>query len=81
MLDLFAEDEPWQEPLAEGALILRRRARDIAPRLMAEIKDIAARNAFRHCITPGASYVGCDDQLRRPRLVQRLTRVSLPHAG
>ncbi|CCP03753.1 Alpha-ketoglutarate-dependent dioxygenase alkB [Erwinia amylovora Ea644] len=53
MLDLFAEDEPWQEPLAEGALILRRRARDIAPRLMAQIEDIAARNAFRHCITPG----------------------------
>jgi alkylated DNA repair protein (DNA oxidative demethylase) len=24
MLDLFAEAEPWQEPLAPGAVILRR---------------------------------------------------------
>lgn len=24
MLDLFADAEPWQEPLAAGAVILRR---------------------------------------------------------
>ena len=24
MLDLFADGEPWQEPLAAGAVILRR---------------------------------------------------------
>lgn len=53
MLDLFAEDEPWQEPLAEGALILRRRARDITGQLMAQVEQIAARNPFYHRITPG----------------------------
>ncbi|ADP13080.1 DNA repair system specific for alkylated DNA [Erwinia sp. Ejp617] len=53
MLDLFAEDQPRQEPLAEGAVILRRRARDITPRLIAQIEDIAASNPFYHRITPG----------------------------
>ncbi|AUX73180.1 DNA oxidative demethylase AlkB [Erwinia pyrifoliae] len=53
MLDLFAEDEPWQEPLAEGALILRRRARDMTGQLMAQIEHIAAHNPFHYRITPG----------------------------
>ena len=53
MLDLFAQDAPWQEPLAAGALILRRRARDISGQLMAQIEQIAARNPFQHRITPG----------------------------
>ncbi|CAO96280.1 DNA oxidative demethylase AlkB [Erwinia tasmaniensis] len=53
MLDLFAEDDPWQEPLAAGALILRRRARDITGQLMQQIERIAARNPFHHRITPG----------------------------
>lgn len=53
MLDLFSEDSPWQEPLAEGAVILRRRARDIAERLYQEILCIADQNPFVHRITPG----------------------------
>lgn len=53
MLDLFGEEAPWQEPLAEGAVILRRRARDDAEALLAEISAIAAQNPFGHRITPG----------------------------
>lgn len=53
MLDLFAEDEPWSEPLAEGAVILRRRALKDAGSLTAQIAQIAALNPFYHRITPG----------------------------
>ena len=53
MLDLFADDEPWQEPLAPGAVILRRFARLHSPQLMAAIHDVAARSPFRHMVTPG----------------------------
>lgn len=53
MLDLFADDEPWSEPLAEGAVILRRRALEYAVPLMEQIAEIAALNPFYHRITPG----------------------------
>lgn len=53
MLDLFAEDSPWQEPLAEGAVILRRRARARSEELMTLVEQVAAANSFRHRITPG----------------------------
>lgn len=53
MLDLFAEDSPWQEPLAEGAVILRRRARARSEELMTLVEQVAAENPFRHRITPG----------------------------
>lgn len=53
MLDLFADDAPWQEPLMEGAVILRRRVRDSAEALMAQVEQIAAQNPFEHRITPG----------------------------
>ncbi|WP_292976351.1 DNA oxidative demethylase AlkB [Pantoea sp. UBA4549] len=53
MLDLFSDEAPWQEPLAEGAVILRRRARADAPALLAAIETIAAQHPFTHRITPG----------------------------
>ncbi len=53
MFDLFADDAPWQEPLTEGAVILRRRARESAGELMAQVEAIAACNPFEHRITPG----------------------------
>lgn len=53
MLDLFSEEAPWQEPLAPGAVILRRRARDDATALLAAIHEIAGKNPFAHRITPG----------------------------
>ena len=53
MLDLFSDEAPWAEPLAEGAVILRRRAREQAVDLMAQINEVAGRNPFHHLITPG----------------------------
>ena len=53
MLDLFADTPPWQEPLAPGAIILRRYARARAPALLQAISEIACRSPFRQMVTPG----------------------------
>lgn len=53
MLDLFADESPWEEPLAEGATILRRFAREEATALMAGVFQVSERAPFRHMITPG----------------------------
>ena len=53
MLDLFADAEPWQEPLAPGAVILRRFALSRAAALLAGIEEVTAVSPFRHMVTPG----------------------------
>ncbi|EOU9536916.1 DNA oxidative demethylase AlkB [Cronobacter dublinensis] len=53
MLDLFADTDPWEEPLADGAVVLRRFALASAPSLMAGIETVASRSPFRHMVTPG----------------------------
>ena len=53
MLDLFSEEAPWAEPLAPGAVILRRRAREQGADLLAQIAQVAQSNPFHHLITPG----------------------------
>ncbi|MEM6160807.1 DNA oxidative demethylase AlkB [Erwinia sp. P6884] len=53
MLDLFSDEAPWSEPLAEGAVILRRRVRDEGDELMTLVEGIALQNPFYHRITPG----------------------------
>ena len=53
MLDLFADEAPWEEPLAEGAIILRRFAREQAPTLMAAVHRLARQAPFRHMVAPG----------------------------
>ncbi len=53
MLDLFADETPWQEPLAEGAVILRRFARADADELIKQIENVAQRSPFRQMVTPG----------------------------
>jgi len=53
MLDLFADAEPWQEPLAPGATILRRFALADADALLAAINAVAGASPFRQMITPG----------------------------
>ncbi|EOC1566317.1 DNA oxidative demethylase AlkB [Cronobacter dublinensis] len=53
MLDLFADTDPWEEPLADGAVVLRRFALARAPALMAGIEAVASRSPFRHMVTPG----------------------------
>jgi len=53
MLDLFADSQPWQEPLAPGATVLRRFAFSTAQQLMQDIETVASRSPFRQMVTPG----------------------------
>lgn len=53
MLDLFADEQPWQEPLAPGAVILRRFAFCEAPSLIADITAVVSQSPFRQMVTPG----------------------------
>lgn len=53
MFDLFADEAPWQEPLAEGAVILRRFACADAGQLLGQISLLADRSPFRQMVTPG----------------------------
>lgn len=53
MLDLFADEQPWQEPLAPGAVVLRRLAVAGAATLLRDIEAVAALSPFRHMVTPG----------------------------
>ncbi len=53
MFDLFADEAPWQEPLADGAVILRRFACADAQALIAQISALAALSPFRQMVTPG----------------------------
>ena len=53
MLDLFADTPPWQEPLAPGAMILRRFAVQRAPALLQAIAAVASASPFRQMVTPG----------------------------
>jgi alkylated DNA repair protein (DNA oxidative demethylase) len=48
-----AAETPWDEPIAPGAVLLRRYACADAPSLLAEVKAVIARAPFRHLITPG----------------------------
>lgn len=53
MLDLFADETPWSEPLAPGAVVLRRLARENGATLLAAIDRVAAVSPFRQMVTPG----------------------------
>ena len=55
-LDLFqglAETEPRNEPLADGAVVLRRFALPREKEILAALHDVATNAPFRHMITPG----------------------------
>ncbi|MDU5319491.1 MAG: DNA oxidative demethylase AlkB [Escherichia coli] len=70
MLDLFADAEPWQEPLAAGAVILRRFAFNAAEQLIHDINDVASQSPFRQMVTPGDRqgylYSPIDPQTNKP---------------
>ena len=68
MLDLFSDIPPWQEPLAPGAVVLRRFARERAPALLQAIADVAGHAGRVH-------HVGRHDQLRRAGLDYRSPRL------
>ncbi len=53
MLDLFADEEPWQEPLASGAVVLRRFALPHVDALMRGIAQVVSQSPLRHMVTPG----------------------------
>ena len=53
MFDFFEDEVPWQEPLATGAVILRRFVQGADGALFDEINRIAAQSPFVHRITPG----------------------------
>lgn len=53
MFDLFAQEAPWQESLADGAVVLRRLAMEDAPRLITQIKQVSALSPFRQMVTLG----------------------------
>ena len=53
MLDLFEGEAPWQEGLAEDAVILRRYAREEDQWLFSHILQVASLRPFQHRITPG----------------------------
>jgi alkylated DNA repair protein (DNA oxidative demethylase) len=53
MLDLFADEEPWQESLAPGAVVLRRFALKDADALLRGVDEVAQQSPLRHMVTPG----------------------------
>ncbi|MFO5793988.1 DNA oxidative demethylase AlkB, partial [Klebsiella pneumoniae] len=53
MLDLFSDIPPWQEPLAPGAVVLRRFARERAPALLQAIADDARETRLRQMVALG----------------------------
>ncbi|HET7837522.1 MAG TPA: DNA oxidative demethylase AlkB [Variovorax sp.] len=52
-LDLFEPDAPSMEPLAPGAVVLRRFACRHDAALLAAVQALTARAPFRHLVTPG----------------------------
>ena len=55
-VDLFAglpDVGPAQEPLANGAVLLRRFTRPVEAELIADLHNVVAQAPFRHMITPG----------------------------
>lgn len=53
MLDLFAGEAPWQEPLAPGAMVLRRFALPYTDALLLGITQVTGISPLRHMVTPG----------------------------
>ncbi|WP_280153060.1 DNA oxidative demethylase AlkB [Piscinibacter sp. XHJ-5] len=53
-LPLFdADSPPRTEPLAPGAVVLRAFAREQAPALLADLRQVVAQAPWRHLVTPG----------------------------
>ena len=59
MLDLFADESPWSEPLAPGAVILRRQAREQSAILLAAIEQVAALPKSQRPMASQAAVSSC----------------------
>jgi alkylated DNA repair protein (DNA oxidative demethylase) len=53
LFDSVPDVRPLQEPMADGALLLRRFARPFEADLIADLRAIVAQAPFRHMFTPG----------------------------
>ena len=53
MLDLFADEEPWQESLATGAVILRRFALAHTADLLKGIEQVVSQSPLRQMVMSG----------------------------
>ena len=53
MTDLLRDQEPVTEPLADGAVLLRRFAEAEGPALLAAVEQVVAAAPFRNMVTPG----------------------------
>ncbi|MCF3821914.1 DNA oxidative demethylase AlkB, partial [Salmonella enterica subsp. enterica serovar Weltevreden] len=53
MQDLFADEAPWHEPLAPGAVVLRRFAFSAAQSRLDDIGFVATKSPFSQMVTPG----------------------------
>lgn len=51
--DLFETEAPWREPLAPGAVVLRRFALHRDAALLAAVQRVVDAAPFRHMVTPG----------------------------
>ncbi len=85
MLDFFAGERPWQEPLAEGAIVLRRYAVDKASQLLQQIEQIAQLRPFRHRYTPkgyrmSVAMTECGRYAKTRRQAERCDRID-PHVA
>jgi alkylated DNA repair protein (DNA oxidative demethylase) len=52
-LELFEAEAPWREPLAPGAVVLRRFASRRDAALLAAVQEVVEAAPFRHLVTPG----------------------------
>ncbi|MDM0022768.1 DNA oxidative demethylase AlkB [Variovorax saccharolyticus] len=52
-LELFETEAPWREPLAPGAVVLRRFASGRDAALLAAVQAVVEAAPFRHLVTPG----------------------------
>ena len=53
LFDAIDDAPPAPEPLAEGAVVLRRFALEAAPRLLDDLQPVLAAAPWRHLVTPG----------------------------
>jgi DNA oxidative demethylase len=52
-LELFDQEEPWAEPLADGVTLLHRRAKGQEVALFEALEQVTAQAPLRHMVVPG----------------------------
>lgn len=52
-MELFDQEEPWAEPLADGVTLLHRRAKGQEVALFEALEQVTAQAPLRHMVVPG----------------------------